>query len=139
MRGESRMVEIFNVIPQIQHGVGQTFLELSPSPTSPIVHLMITAEMSSKKRKKKKKGRKTFVADSVKRHASSPPEARFSSQATTRRHASSETRVRLWNTIYRRKARPSEICRQRFLHGSGTEDRQEQTLAENALWVVFLR
>lgn len=45
-----------------------------------------------------------------------------------------ETSARLWNTIYRRKARPSEICRQRFLHGSGTEDRQEQTLAENALW-----
>lgn len=63
------MVEIFNVIPQILHGVGQTFLELSPSPTSPIIHLMITAEMSNEKKKKKK--RKTFVADSVKRYASS--------------------------------------------------------------------
>lgn len=51
------MVEIFNVIPQILHGVGQTFLELSPSPTSPIIHLMITAEMSNEKKKKKKKGR----------------------------------------------------------------------------------
>lgn len=51
------MVEIFNVIPQIQHGVGQTFLELSPSPTSPIIHLMITAEMSSKEKEEKKEGR----------------------------------------------------------------------------------
>lgn len=38
-------------------GVRQTFLELSPSPTSPIIHLMITAEMSSKKKKRKRKER----------------------------------------------------------------------------------
>lgn len=131
------MVEIFNVIPQIRHGVGQTFSELSPSPTSPIIHLMITAEMSSKKKKKKKNGRHKLQTQLKECKQPEAPEARFLSQATTRRHASSETmaRARLWNTIYRRKARPSEICRQRFLHGSGTEDRQEQTLTE----VMFLR
>lgn len=125
------MVEIFNVIPQILHGVGQTFLELSPSPTSPIIHLMITAEMSNEKakKKKKKKGRHLLQTQSKGMQAAS-----WSTFLVASDNKKTETRVRLWNTIYRRKARPSEICRQRFLHGSGTEDRQEQTLAENALW-----